>query len=64
MHAAGAAGIPSVAPTLFRDAIERSLLPVFAVLLGLATVNLFLASGFPETAVSSADVSKPGDALV
>jgi hypothetical protein len=44
-----AAGRPAVAPALFRLAIERSLLPVFAVLLGLAAVNLFLASGFPET---------------
>jgi hypothetical protein len=62
-HAAGAAE-HSVAPDLFRHAIESSLLPVFAVLLGLAAVNLFLSSGFPETTVSRAEVSKPGDALV
>ena len=62
-HAAGAEHI-AVAPDLFRHAIESSLLPVFAVLLGLAAVNLFLSSGFPEMAVSRAEVSKPGDALV
>ncbi len=63
-HAAGAAEHIAVAPDLFRHAIESSLLPVFAVLLGLAALNLFLSSGFPETTVSRAEVSKPGDALV
>lgn len=43
-----ASGAPAVAPALFRQAIERSLLPVFLVLLALAAINLFLASGFPE----------------
>ena len=39
---------PPIAPALFRQAIERSLLPVFAVMLGLAAVNLWLTSGFPK----------------
>jgi MFS family permease len=47
---------PGIAPAVFRLAIERSLLPVFGVLLGLAAVNLFLASGFPETAASREEV--------
>ena len=47
-HAAGAASTPPVAPAFFRQAIERSLLPVFAVLLALAAVNLWLTSGFPK----------------
>ena len=57
----GRGGIPPVAPDLFRRAIERSLLPVFGVLLALAALNLFLASGFPET---TADVSKTSDVIV
>jgi MFS family permease len=48
-NAAAVAGAAPVAPVLFRQSIERSLLPVFAVLLGLAAINLFLASGFPDT---------------
>ncbi|HSP93102.1 MAG TPA: MFS transporter [Thermoanaerobaculia bacterium] len=63
-RAAGAAEISPVAPGLFRHAIERSLLPVFAVLLALAALNLFLSSGFPETTAPPADVSRPADALV
>jgi MFS family permease len=63
-HAGGTAGILPVAPDLFRRAIERSLLPVFGVLLALAALNLFLASGFPETTDPAADVSRPADALV
>jgi MFS family permease len=47
-HAAVSEGAPSIAPALFRQAIERSLLPVFAVMLALAAVNLFLTAGFPE----------------
>jgi MFS family permease len=46
------ASAPPVSPALFRMAIERSLLPVFTVLFGLAAVNLFLTSGFPEIATS------------
>jgi MFS family permease len=63
-QAAGAAEISPVAPGLFRHAIERSLLPVFAVLLALAALNLFLSSGFPETTAPPADVSRPADAQV
>ena len=63
-QAAGAAEISPVAPGLFRHAIERSLLPVFAVLLALAALNLFLSSGFPETTAPPADVSRPADTLV
>ena len=44
-----AAGVP-VAPAAFRVAIERSLLPVFAVLAGLAVLNLFVTEGFPADA--------------
>jgi hypothetical protein len=58
---AAAAGIP---PALFREAIERSLLPVFVVLLGLAAVNLFFASGFPESPEPAADAAaRSGEAL-
>ncbi|HYR45753.1 MAG TPA: MFS transporter [Thermoanaerobaculia bacterium] len=62
-HAAGARTAP-IAPALFRQAIERSLLPVFAVLLGLAVFNLFVASGFPETTAPPAELPKASDALV
>lgn len=41
-------GPPSIAPLLFRDAIERSLLPVFGVLLVIAAVNLFVSGRFPD----------------
>jgi len=40
----------SVAPAAFRVAIERSLLPVFAVLAVLAVVNLLVTEGFPAEA--------------
>ena len=59
-HGPAAAGRPTVAPALFRLAIERSLLPVFAVLLGLAAINLFLASGFPATTASPQEVESGG----
>ena len=55
-HDPAAAGGPAIAPALFRHAIERSLLPVFGVLLGLAAVNLFVASRFPETTASREEV--------
>jgi MFS family permease len=42
------AGAATVAPAVFRMAIERSLLPVFAILVGLAVVNLFVTERFPE----------------
>jgi MFS family permease len=52
-----------VAPALFRQAIERSLLPVFAVLLALAVVNLFVASGFPAEAGVSDRAPTPAEGL-
>jgi MFS family permease len=54
---------PPVAPALFRQAIERSLLPVFAVLLALALVNLFVASGFPAEAGASGRAPRPAEGL-
>jgi MFS family permease len=63
-HGPAAAGSPTVPPAVFRLAIERSLLPVFAVLLCLATVNLFLASGFPATTSSSEEPHSSSDALL
>ena len=48
------AGSPSepalLDPAVFRHALERSLLPVFVVLLALALVNLFVAGLFPARA--------------
>jgi MFS family permease len=50
-------GIPSaIDPAAFRLAIERSLLPVFGVLVGLAVVNLLVTSRFPERAVASVEL--------
>ena len=50
VHRAAAAGEASVSPELLRSAIERSLLPVFGVLVALAVVNVIVAGGFPEKA--------------
>ena len=50
-HAGAGMAAGSPTPPIFRLAIERSLVPVFAVLLGLAAVNVFVASRFPELAV-------------
>jgi len=47
-HATAGAGAPQVPPALFRQSIERSLLPVFGALLALAAINLSLTSRFPE----------------
>jgi MFS family permease len=55
-HGPVATAGPAIAPAVFRLAIERSLLPVFGVLLGLAAVNLFVASRFPETTASREEV--------
>jgi MFS family permease len=63
-HSPASVGTPTIPPAVFRLAIERSLLPVFAVLLGLAAVNLFLASGFPATASSSEEPHSSADALL
>lgn len=50
LHAgAGPPSSPPIAPALFRDAIERSLLPVFGVLVLIAAVNLFVSARFPGT---------------
>ena len=58
-------GSPGVSPALFREAIDRSLLPVFVVLLGLAAVNLFFTSGFPASPAPVEDrAAQPADALV
>ena len=56
-HGTPAAGGPAIAPAVLRLAVERSLLPVFGVLLGLAVVNLFVASRFPATTVSSEEIA-------
>jgi hypothetical protein len=55
-HAAPSEAGPTIAPAAFRLAVERSLLPVFAVLLGLAVVNLFVAGRFPETTASREEI--------
>jgi MFS family permease len=54
----------AIPPLLFRDAIERSLLPVFVSLLVLAAVNLFLASRFPEIARAPVEASETAQALL
>jgi hypothetical protein len=43
-------GAPAIAPAVFRVAIERSLLPVFGVLLALSAVNLYVTRRFPDRA--------------
>jgi hypothetical protein len=63
-HAAGDAPAAGIAPALFRHAIERSLLPVFIVLFGLAAINLFFTSGFPESTEPAVDTPRPAGALV
>jgi EmrB/QacA subfamily drug resistance transporter len=56
-------GAAAVDPALFRQSIERALLPVFAVLLGLAAVNLFLAAGFPEIGAAPRGSEGPSGGL-
>ncbi len=55
--AAGAHAAPgvAVAPATFRLAIERSLLPVFAILFVLAIVNFFVTERFPADVVVPVD---------
>jgi MFS family permease len=48
------AGSAAVDPAAFRLAIERSLLPVFGILVALAIVNVFVTARFPERAVETA----------
>jgi hypothetical protein len=43
---------PAPAP-IFQLAIERSLVPVFVVLLGLAAINVLVAERFPELPAKS-----------
>lgn len=50
----GAGSVPGVSPAALRQAIEGSLLPVFWVLLALATANLFVTAGFPLKAEARA----------
>jgi MFS family permease len=56
----GADGV-RIDPAIFRHAIERSLLPVFAVLLALAALNLLLAVRYPE--IPAADRREDAEAL-
>jgi MFS family permease len=51
---ASLADAAAVAPSLVREAIERSLLPVFGVLLALAFVNIFITARFPRRVASRA----------
>jgi len=44
----GTVPVAPIAPLEFRDAIERSLLPVFAVLVAIAAVNLLVSERFPR----------------
>ena len=45
----------SIDPAAFRLAIERSLLPVFGVLVALAVVNVFVTAHFPERTVKTVE---------
>jgi MFS family permease len=49
-------GAAMVAPAAFRVAIESSLIPVFAILVGLAAINVAVAGRFPERAVEAEPV--------
>jgi EmrB/QacA subfamily drug resistance transporter len=62
---AGVAGrqAPAISPLVFRHAIERSLLPVFAALLAVSAVNLLIASKFPRGAASATPPPKPAEGL-
>lgn len=51
-----AGGAGAVAPAAFRVAIERSLIPVFGILVGLAVFNLFVAGRFPERAAETEEL--------
>jgi MFS family permease len=43
----------AVAPPVFREAIEASLFPIFAVLAGIAVLNVLVAGGFPKRAAAA-----------
>jgi MFS family permease len=51
------AGAGAVAPAVFGLAIERSLLPVFGILVGLAVLNVFVSGRFPDRAVAPAEAT-------
>ena len=57
MLASGGESAGGVAPAAFRLAIERSLIPVFAILAGVAVLNLLVTGRFPERAVG---LEEPG----
>jgi MFS family permease len=58
VHGPSGAGVAgSATPPIFRLAIERSLVPVFAVLLGLAALNVFVAARFPELPARRAEAT-------
>jgi MFS family permease len=45
--AAASSASGGISPVLFREAIERSLLPVFGVLVAIALANIFVSARFP-----------------
>ncbi|MFY9550490.1 MAG: MDR family MFS transporter [Thermoanaerobaculia bacterium] len=51
----GNGSVPAIAPAVFRLAIERSLLPIFGVLVALAAVNLFVTERFPDRPAKPAE---------
>jgi MFS family permease len=53
--ASGGEAAGGVAPAAFRLAIERSLLPLFAILAGVAVLNFFVTGHFPECPVDSTE---------
>ncbi len=55
--ASGGESAGGIAPAAFRLAIERSLLPLFAILAGVAVLNFFVTGHFPECPV---DATEPG----
>ncbi len=61
---ASASGPPPPIPlSVLGQAIERSLLPVFAILAALAVLNVILASRFPEREDGSAQEEAGGEAI-
>ncbi len=50
-------GSGAIAPAVFRLAIERSLMPVFGILVGLAILNVWVSGRFPDRAVAPAEAS-------
>jgi MFS family permease len=53
--ASGGEAAGGIAPAAFRLAIERSLIPIFGILVGLAVLNLLVTGRFPERAVGLED---------